>query len=111
MKCLDIIIMATNVIDYFSTIGKNKLICKSFESLWENDKTKSPSEIWNDAITDIAIVHYGERLPDSSWSLIDRSVDDRPVNIRSTIAVRRRGASKRLDHITKVYFYILILLK
>lgn len=94
--------MASNVIDYFATLGRKSLICKSFESLWVNDKLRSPSEIWNEAITDIAIVHQGERLPDSSWQMIDQSVDNRPISSRSTIAVRRRGASKRLDHITKV---------
>ena len=94
--------MASNVIDYFATLGRKSLICKSFESLWVNDKLRSPSEIWSEAITDIAIVHQGERLPDSSWQMIDQSVDNRPISSRSTIAVRRRGASKRLDHITKV---------
>lgn len=94
--------MASNVIDYFATLGRKSLTCKSFESLWVNDKLSSPSEIWSDAITDIAIVHQGEELPDSSWQSIDRSIDNRPINSRSTIAVKRRGASKRLDHITKV---------
>jgi hypothetical protein len=94
--------MASNVIDYFATLGRKALICKSFKSLWADDKAKIPSEIWNEAITDIAIVHYGESLPDSSWQIIDHSIDDRPISSRSTIAVRRRAASKRLDHITKV---------
>lgn len=96
--------MASNVIDYFATLGRKTLICKSFESLWVNDKSRSPSEIWNEAITDIAIVHQGERLPDDTWQMIDQSIDNRPISSRSTIAVRRRGASKRLDHITKVEF-------
>jgi hypothetical protein len=95
--------MASNVIDYFSTLGRKSLVCKSFESLWADDKAKSPSEIWNEAITDIAVVHSGERLPDSSWQIIDRSIDNRPIMSRNgLIAVRRRSASKRLDHITKV---------
>lgn len=94
--------MASNVIDYFATLGRKSLICKSFESLWTNDKLRTPSEIWNEAITDIAIVHPGEQLPDSSWQLINRSIDNRQITSRSTIAIRRRGASGRLDHITKV---------
>lgn len=94
--------MASNVIDYFATLGRKSLTCKSFESLWVNDKLRSPSEIWSEAITDIAIVHQGEQLPDETWQLIDHSIDNRPVSSRSTIAVRRRGASNRLDHITKV---------
>ena len=94
--------MASNVIDYFATLGRKTLNCKSFESLWVNDKLRSPSEIWNEAITDIAIVHEGEKLPDDTWQTIDQSIDHRPISSRSTIAVRRRGASKRLDHITKV---------
>ena len=94
--------MASNVIDYFATLGRKTLTCKSFESLWVNDKLRSPSEIWNEAITDIAIVHQGEKLPDDTWQTIDQSIDHRPISSRSTIAVRRRGASKRLDHITKV---------
>lgn len=96
--------MASNVIDYFATLGRKSLICKSFESLWVNDKSRSPSEIWNEAITDIAIVHQGEMLPDDSWQVMNQSIDNRPILSRSTIAVRRRASSKRLDHITRVSF-------
>jgi len=55
--------MSSNVIDYFATLGRKDgmLKCKDFRPIWaeENDKNISAADLWNSAITDIAIVFVG----------------------------------------------------
>ena len=95
-------ISASHVIEYFATLGRRKtLVCKQVDSSNGIRVTKNATEVWNEAITDIAIIQPGEQLPDA-WEAIEASVDGGRIPSSSVIAVRRRIHSKRLDHITKV---------
>ena len=90
---------ASHAVEYFTTLGRSKsLACKSFAKS-DSEKARSPSELWNDAITEIAIVHPGEKVP-AGWEIINSSVDGNLIE--HFIAVKRRTESPRLDHITKV---------
>ena len=52
---------SVNAIDYFATLGKPKgdLILKQLPSLWEEDEMAPAVDVYNDAITDIAVVFPG----------------------------------------------------
>ena len=52
---------SVNAIDYFAALGKPKgdLVLKKLPSLWEEDEVCAASEVYNDAITDIAVVFPG----------------------------------------------------
>lgn len=56
--------MTSNVIDYFATLGKKPgaFSWKPYKSLWSDDDNAklSAAELWNDAITDIAVVTQGD---------------------------------------------------
>jgi hypothetical protein len=59
--------MTSNVIDYFATLGKKPgaFSWKSYKSIWSDDNVKlSAAELWNDAITDIAVVTQGDLVCD-----------------------------------------------
>ena len=110
---------AGHAIEYFATLGRKKLVCKSFQgssssiggcgsssssSSSPQQHQKNPAFIWNEAITDIAIIHAGETIPEEmrDWEMVQASVDNNPTGLTSIIAFQRRSASQRLDHITKV---------
>lgn len=52
---------SVNAIDYFAALGKPKgdLVLKKLPSLWDEDEMCPASEVYNDAITDIAVVFPG----------------------------------------------------
>lgn len=52
---------SVNAIDYFATLGKPKgdLVLKELPSLWDEDEVCAAREVYNDAITDIAVVFPG----------------------------------------------------
>ena len=106
-----------HAIEYFATLGRKKLVCKSFQSSnstggcgssgsssSSSQHQKNPAIIWNEAITDSAIIHAGELIPEEmrDWEMVQASVDNSPTGLTSIIAFQRRSASQRLDHITKV---------
>ena len=108
---------AGHAIEYFATLGRKKLVCKSFQCSSSNggcgssgssssssQHQKNPAFIWNEAITDIVIIHAGETIPEEmrDWEMVQASVDNSPTGLTSMIAFQRRSASQRLDHITKV---------
>lgn len=47
--------MTSNAIEYFATLGKRP----GSLSVKKTDPNYSPTEIWNNAITDIAVVNEG----------------------------------------------------
>ena len=109
--------MSTNVIDYFATLGKRQgpLVPKSFRPIWEESKKEiSAGELWNSAITDIAVIFIdkGETLPDDTWELLSETISGysaafnigEPTKSSGTFVIRRRKHSKRLDHICDVAF-------
>ncbi len=54
--------MTSNSVDFFATLGRKPgpFNCKTFKSVWsDNNEVLSPSEIWNDAITDICVLTIG----------------------------------------------------
>lgn len=100
--------MALNVIDYFATIGKREgpLKCQSsslFKSLPETVQAANLRELWNLAITDIAIIanDVEEEAVDSSWEIISGEVAEdglRPAKV----GIKRRKESNKLSHIINV---------
>jgi hypothetical protein len=95
---------ASHVIEYFATLGRRKaLVCKPVDASSDNHITRIASEVWNEAITDIAIIHPDEDVPDDTWEKVDMSMDGRIVPTNCLIALRRRKHSNRIDHITKVF--------
>ena len=106
---------AGHAIEYFATLGRKRLVCKSFQCSSSNggcgsssssssSQQKNPAVIWNEAITDIVIIHAGETIPEEmrDWEMVQASVDNSPTGLTSMIAFQRRSSSQRLDHITKV---------
>jgi hypothetical protein len=97
-------------IDYFTVLGRkdDKLQCENVKSLYEENKLCPLSEVWNDAITDIAVVtEYNVDDFDDSWTIIEQSIDGVQFidfDIKISIAIQRRRNSKRLDHITAVSY-------
>lgn len=115
--------MTFNAIDYFATLGRKPgpFLCKSLRNVWrEDDSLLRPTDIWNDAVTDIAIITEGfhaytdldegegvetfltgDQLVDNTWSIISTSCEGHELEFPQ-VAIRRRNKSHRLDHITKV---------
>jgi len=98
----------SHAIDYFAVLGRNegKLVCDDVKSSWEENKFCHPSEVWNDAITDFAVVteHNRESL-DETWEIIDCSVEGfefTDIDFNIAFAIQRRRNSKREDHITEI---------
>lgn len=52
--------MSCHAIDYFATLSRSAgpLQCKNLPSATSNSSVH-PSEIWNDAITDMAVIYFG----------------------------------------------------
>lgn len=100
--------MTSNAIDFFATLGRKpgQFSCKSFKSVWADDGTMlTPNEIWNDAITDIAVLTKGDHNLDESWTVLNTSLDGEELQL-PYIAIKRRSTTHRLDHITKVFYHI-----
>lgn len=95
-------------IDYFAVLGKKNgvLTSEKVRSLWDDSQQVSLRDVWNDAITDIAVVtEYNVDSIDDSWQVIRSSFEGRNFSdygMKITIAVQRRRESKRLDHISQV---------
>ena len=66
--------MSSNVIDYFATLGRKNgmLKSKNFRPIWaeENDKDITASDLWNSAITDVAIVFVGTIIELKFYSIL-----------------------------------------
>ena len=98
-------------IDYFAVLGKQdaKLQFENVKNIWEENKYYHPSEVWNDAITDIAVVtEHNRGSIDDSWEIITQSIEGiefKYTNVKISLAFRRRRVSKRLDHISQVCKY------
>ena len=95
-------------IDYFAVLGRKdgKLQCGNVKSSWDESKQCHPSDVWNDAITDMVVVTESNRDDfDCTWTIVDQSLEGiefADLDIRISLAFRRRRESKRLDHITQV---------
>lgn len=95
-------------IDYLAVLGKdgNGFECEQMKSLWEENSLVSPSDVWDDAITDILVINdYNRDNIDDSWTIISQSIDGvefSELSLFITIAYKRRRDSKRLDHISQV---------
>ena len=63
------------------------------------------SLLYQEAITDIAVVYPNEKLPkgqdDGQWSIIDKSVEGKELTAPH-LAVRRRKHSGKVSHITGI---------
>ena len=105
----------SHCIDYFAVVGKpGSLVCEEVRSSWEENKQCSPCDVWNDAITDIAVVtEHNKGSIDERWEVVNQSIDGLNFaenGIRICVAYLRRRISRRLDHITHVslpYLYML----
>jgi len=98
----------SHCIDYFAVLGKKdgKLHCEEVKNIWEENKTCHLSNVWNDAITDIAVItEHNRGSIDDSWEIITQSfegIDFNETNIKISLAFQRRRVSKKLNHITQV---------
>ena len=56
--------MSSYVIDYFATLGRKNgpLEYKNISHVFDNGKEYHPSELWQNAITDISIIYAGNLL-------------------------------------------------
>jgi len=112
-------------IDFFAVVGRkdeNKLTCTSLPSLWEENRQSTLADVWNDAITDIALVtEYNRESIDDTWTIIDSSTDGIEFidyDIKICLAYKRRRESKKIDHISQVkcidlfsqYFHLIYIL-
>ena len=71
--------MSSAAIEYFATLGLPRgkpLAVNTFPSPWEENARLTASDIWLDAITDMAILHEssGEELPEDEdgWEVSKR---------------------------------------
>lgn len=102
---------SSKCIDYFATLGRAngplkpkyslpKIPCTDLKD--SNSKFSSYNDVWNNAITDIAVVMSDESLPDpETWELVNKSIDGLEI-FPPHIAFRRRKHSFRLDHIKEI---------
>lgn len=100
-------------IDFFAVVGRKeeeKLNCTKVSSLWDENQKSSLVDVWNDAITDIALVtEYNRDSIDDSWTIITESTDGvefMDLDVKICLAYRRRRESKKIDHISQVIILI-----
>jgi hypothetical protein len=98
--------MPSYCIDYFATIGRRNdlLLPKPIESKDDSNQLTSPKDIWDNAITDLAVVMEGETAPDSTWEVIKKTVNGLDL-FPPYIAYQRRKHSHKVDHIVEVICY------
>jgi hypothetical protein len=99
--------MSFNAVDYFATLGRKPgaFAPKPLPSI-DPDRPHdvlTPAEVWNKAITDVAVLMEGEEMPsdEEGWEILNTSVGELEL-CRPYIVFRRRIHSRRIDHISKV---------
>jgi hypothetical protein len=95
----------TSCIDYFATLSRapGPLKCKKLESdEGSGEFDMEPSELWNDAITDVTLIYEGEKCPEGQgWQVVSESADGAELPAPHLV-FRRRRDSQKLDHIVEI---------
>lgn len=97
-------------IDYFATLGcRNEALIPvpPTVSMGDDDAKQvlDIRKVWDDAITDVAVITETEAVPDNTWEVVKRTLNGLDL-LPPYVALRRRKDSHRMDHITEVMILI-----
>ncbi len=94
-----------NSVDYFATLSRapGPLMCKKLEEdEGSGEYDLHPSDLWEEAVTDLTLLYEGEECPEGEvWHEVQESVDG-DVLPYPHLVFRRRRDSKKLDHIVQI---------
>ena len=81
-------------LDYYATLGRRDKKFTPKKLMNAAEEMVHPSLLYQEAITDIAVVYPNEKLPkgqdDGQWSIIDKSVEGKELTAPH-LAVRREA--------------------